>query len=379
MAKEPKLAATAAVVPEGKRSKVSQSDFPIYSLDQAIRIAQGLWDDFAGKDAEPHQLALSLDQSPTSGSWRNLCGSAIAYGLTNGGYGAGSIGLTELGRRIVSPLHEGDDDAALKEACLKPRIMAEFFRRYDKAKLPKDEIAKNVLITLGLPKERASAALETIKRNGEKYGVILQTKTGPFVTLSGAGAGGGAVPRTSDDADEDEPDVIGTSGREAASSAPAVPAPAIPKGPTPGPKQLFVAHGKNMKPVDELRKILDQFKIPYKIAVDEAHSGRPISSKVAELMKSCSAGIFVFTKDEQFTNSQGQEIWRPSENAIYELGAGNILWDSKIIVLKEDGVNFASDYQDIGYINFGSGGVSAKALDLLKELVALGLVQFQAT
>jgi hypothetical protein len=359
--------------PEGKpdkRVQVAQTLFPIFSLEQSLRLAQGLWDDFAGKDAAPHQLALSLNMTPTSGSWRNLCGSAIAYGLTNGGYAADSISLTALGRRIVAPLSEGDDVTAKVEAGLKPKILNDFFQKYDKAKFPKDEIARNVLISMGLPKDRAAAALETLRKNGEFCGIVIPTKTGPFVTVTGGGAVKSSI--STDDSLEGE-----ESSSPMEADGHGEPPPPVPEQPS-SPRQLFVAHGKNAKPLDELRKILDQFKIPYRIAIDEAHSGRPISAKVATLMRNCSAGIFIFTKDEQLINTKSETIWRPSENVVYELGAGNVLWDSKIIVLKENGVNFASDYQDIGYINFDSGELASKALDILKELVGLGLVEFKA-
>jgi predicted nucleotide-binding protein len=360
---------------EDKKTRTSQSDFPIYTLAQAMRIANALWDDFAGKDAAPHQLALSLGLSPTSGGWRNLCGSALAYGLTSGGYNATSISLSDLGRRIVAPTEEGDEQAAMREACLKPRLLGEFLRRYDRAKFPKDEIARNVLVSMGLPKDRAGSALDVLKRNGDECGFVLETKTGLFVALAGSGTApsrGNQDAGANDTSDDDGP----VTDDEAEAQQPPPPVNLSPASTS--PRQIFVAHGKNMKPLEELRKILDQFKIPYKIAVDEPHSGRPISAKVATLMRSCTAGIFIFTKDEQLTNAKGDEIWRPSENVVYELGAGNILWDSKIIVLKESGVNFASDYQDIGYITFDSMGLSAKALDVIKELIGLGIVQVQA-
>ena len=74
--------------PVAKRSKVSQTEFPRYSLDQVMRIPQALWDEFAGKGAAPHDVAIALDLAPTSGNWRLLCGGSIAYGLTEGGYNA---------------------------------------------------------------------------------------------------------------------------------------------------------------------------------------------------------------------------------------------------------------------------------------------------
>ena len=118
-----------------------------------------------------------------------------------------------------------------------------------------------------------------------------------------------------------------------------------------GPKQIFVAHGKNHKPLEDLKKILDQFKIPYKVAVDEPNVGRPISGKVAQLMRECSAGIFIFTGDEKFQDAAGNDIYRPSENVVYELGAASVLWESKIIILKQKDVTFPSDYKTSGTLS----------------------------
>jgi len=355
---------------DSKRQKTSQTEFPIYSLKSALRIADAIWDQFAGRGAAPHQIALALNLSPTSGGWRNLCGSAIAYGLTEGGYNAAQISLTPLGRAIVAPTEEGGSEHAKVEAILKPRLMGEFFRKYDRGKFPKDEIGTNVLSGLGLPKERAVSAFEVIKENGKEAGVILDTRTGPFVALND--------PRPVVVSDSHESIDEKEAGLPANDIDPEIPASQQDISLQTGPKQLFVAHGKNRKPLEDLKKILDQFAIPYRIAVDEAHAGRPISKKVGDLMRECSAGIFVFTCDEKFIQGDSKEIWRPSENVVYELGAASILWDRKIIIVREEGVNFPSDFSDLGYITFKEGEIASKALDILKELVGLGLVKVQA-
>lgn len=354
------------------RTRVSQSEFPNMTLENALRIGKAIWEHFAGKGAAPHNIALALDLSPTSGGWRNLGGAAIAYGITEGGYNAQQITLTELGRRIVAPTREGDDRAALREAIQKPRVGREFFQKYNRAKFPRDDIAKNVLVELGLPKERAEEALSIMRANGKLAGAIIETKTGMFVAL---------------DSDVD-PSAVNHSGEVSDITAPNGEENNIdsfperlnekPRNPISSPRHLFVAHGKNRKPLEEIKKILDQFKIPYKVAVDEAHAGRPISKKVADLMKECSAGIFIFTRDEKFFDEDKNEVWRSSENVVYELGAANVLWESKIIIVKEDGVYFPSDFKDLGYISFDASGVSGKALDILRELVGLGLVRVQA-
>jgi predicted nucleotide-binding protein len=374
-----KMAKAAKSEPDkATRSRVSQTEFPIFSLDQALRIARAIWDNFAGRGGAPHQIAMALDMSPTSGTWRNLCGSAIAYGLTDGGYNAQQIHLTDLGRRIVAPVEEDDDARGRREAALTPRVIREFFERYNRAKFPRDDIARNVLVDLGLPKDRTEQALETIKAIGKQVGIVVETKTGLFVALD---AGNEVTAVAFDASSARQADAIrGLAETNGEADAQHVSAPAAVQrvDRATGPRHLFLAHGKNRKPLEDVKKILDQFKIPYKVAVDEAHAGRPISAKVAGLMRECSAGIFIFTKDEKFLDDKGGEVWRPSENVVYELGAANVLWENKIIIVKEEGVFFPSDFRDLGYISFESGGVSGKALEILKELVGLGLVSVQA-
>jgi hypothetical protein len=40
--------------------------------------------------------------------------------------------------------------------------------------------------------------------------------------------------------------------------------------------KLFLAHGKNQKPLNDLKKILEGFGIQFVVAIDEPHAGRPI-------------------------------------------------------------------------------------------------------
>lgn len=138
---------------------------------------------------------------------------------------------------------------------------------------------------------------------------------------------------------------------------------------------IFIAHGKNKKPLEQLKKILDQFHLPYKVAVDEPNLGRPISGKVREIMKACNCAILIFTADEQFQDKTGNTVWRPSENVVYELGATGYLYDRRIVILKEDKVTFPSNFSDLGYISFEAEQLEAKAMDVLKELIGFGIVR----
>lgn len=138
---------------------------------------------------------------------------------------------------------------------------------------------------------------------------------------------------------------------------------------------IFIGHGKNKGPLEQLKRILDQFKVPYKVAVEEPNLGRPIGTKVHETMESCNCAILIFTADEEFKDKDGKTVWRPSENVVYELGASGYLYGDRIVIMKEEGVNFPSNFHDLGYISFGKDQLEAKAMEILKELIGFGIVK----
>ena len=138
---------------------------------------------------------------------------------------------------------------------------------------------------------------------------------------------------------------------------------------------IFVAHGKNKKPLEQLKRILDQFKIPYKVAIEEPNLGRPIGSKIRETMEACNCAILIFTADEEFQDLEGNTIWRPSENIVYELGAAGFLYDKRIVILKEEGVQLASNFNELGYIPFSRDQLESRSMEVLKELIGFGIVK----
>lgn len=330
-----------------EKKYISQSDCPNYTLEQALRIAQGLWDDFAGKSAEPHQLALSLGMSPTSGRWRMLCGSAIAYGLTNGGYGAATIALTELGKRIVSPLEEGDEHAALREACLRPRIVGEFYKRYDKAKFPKDDIAKNVLVSMGIPKERADEAFGIVKKNGEFCHFILETKTGPFVALSGAGDATrsvtreGAIEEAADALEEPQPSL------EPETKLSVPPAAVVAEAAPVVGNRVFLTHGKNKKILEQVRELVAYGKFEPVIAQERETAAKPVPEKVMDDMRGCQAAVIHVGIDEMLFDADGNERPQINGNVLIEIGAAMALYGKNFILLVEEGVTLPSNLQGL--------------------------------
>ena len=168
---------------EKKFSRVLQADIPRSTLKEVVALAEALRDNFAGKDASPIDLAKAIDRSPSSSGWRYLTGSAVAYGLLDGGYRASSISLTPLGKQIVNPTEESSRSEGLLMALLRPAVLKSFYEKYNGAKFPKDDITKNVLETLGVPPARTDEALKIIMENAQYLGIMTDTGTGQYIQL----------------------------------------------------------------------------------------------------------------------------------------------------------------------------------------------------
>lgn len=76
-----------------------------------------------------------------------------------------------------------------------------------------------------------------------------------------------------------------------------------------------------------------------------------------------------------FRDKDGNTIWKPADNGIYELGAASVLYGKRIIIFKEKGVHFPSDFRDIGYIEFDKDSLTARTHELFGELIAFGLIK----
>lgn len=139
-----------------------------------------------GKSAtRPLRVAQAMNVSPTSSAFKMLCGASIAYGLTEGGYNAAEISLTPLGRRVVAPTKEGDDQSAKREATLRPRVVRDFLTRYNGSKLPAEQIGRNVLEEAGVPTDRTTAVYALIVESARSVGFLREVKGQIYVDLEG--------------------------------------------------------------------------------------------------------------------------------------------------------------------------------------------------
>lgn len=169
--------------------RMTQSDMPIYTLQEALKIPEAINDHFGGKEATPLDLAGALGRSPASSGWRLLTSASVSYGITLGSYNATKIALTELGSKIMRPIEEGEDKFAKIQALLRPRILKTFYEKYDGAKVPKEEIGKNVLRQMGLPIDRVDVAWKIIIENAKYVGILKEIQGSYYIQLKAADLG----------------------------------------------------------------------------------------------------------------------------------------------------------------------------------------------
>ncbi len=338
-----------------KRAYFSQADFPQETLQQAQKIASAIVDNFAGKGASPPDVALAIGISPTSSGWRTITGSAIAYGLTEGGVNANTIKLTPLGQKLVSPEEEGADLAARREAIMRPKILKEFFERYRRAKFPSDAIGINVLKGMGVPAERAAAALEIIKVNGRYAGIIRETPTGPFINLDSPGVPAPtATPELAPDSSEEAEAPPTSAPPTPKPESPAPPAPAVAPAPRFDPKsnRVFITHGKHKAIVAQIKELLAFGNFEPIVSVEREATAIPVPEKVFEDMRSCSAGVIHVGAEGTYSDRDGNEHPKINDNVLIEIGAAMALYGRKVILLVERVVVLPSNLQGLYRCDF---------------------------
>jgi hypothetical protein len=345
---------------------------PPLPLEKALGVARGMQDEAGGRKTSKLTLAHILDVSPSSSVFRDLVASSRLYGLTAGGINADEFELLQLGTEAVS-----DDDeergAALKKAVLNVPPYKAFFDTYASKKVPGAAAFRDFLVReAGIPAEYVEECMSHIRHDMKTAGFVRDFKGSEWVDLSG-------VPQLAAPVDEE-------GGDDAPDGEDELPPPPLGEiTPTPDPRpdlgrkkrpnKLFVGHGKNKKPLDQLTKVLRDLGIPHLVAEDEPNAGRPVSKKVRDTMEQCGAGILIFSADVEYFDKDGNSVWRPSENVSHELGAAAVMYDDRIIMFKEDGVHLASNYSGIGYIEFEKDRLDATTNELLRELVALKILR----
>ena len=314
---------------------------------------------------------------PSSGPFRQLCGSAIAYELTEGGYNAAEIKLTQLGRRITHPTVEGDDFVAKREALLKPKVIGEFLTRYNSNPIPKDDIAQNVLADMGVPTDRTSEVLAMIIKSAESLGLITDIKGKRYVDLGGGDPGDARFEHEDEEQNskhEAGQDIQVDTEEESETHVQSPDARAIDSQRI---RRVFITHGKNQQFVDPIKKLLSFGEMGAVVSVERQSVSQPVPDKVMNDMRSCGAAIIHVEDELRLMDSEANEQIVLNPNVLIEIGAAMALYGRRFILLVKSGVRLPSNLQGLFEVRYEGdsldGTATIKLLEAINEMKKLTL------
>lgn len=348
-----------------KTQRINQPDLPRASLEKALRLPKALIEQFAGEPTSPLDLAIAVGVKPSSSGWRLLTGAAIAYGLTNGGYNAQVISLTDLGRRVVAPEEQGEDIEALREACLKPTVVAGFLGKYDGNKFPSDDIARNVLRSqFDVPATRTDDALSMIVENADTIGAFRTIGGDRYVALAPLTTGQRAPAVATEDPEEEpppsapEPVAPAADGAERASVQDERPVHAI-----------FVGHSRGTKILEQVKQLLELADLRAEVAIEQETAAIPVPDKVFDAMSRSDAAIICVTAD---AGREGDEGYDVNANVLIEIGAAYVRYSKRLVLLWDRRVSVPSNLQGLYRCEFEGDELSWEAgTKLQKALIAI--------
>lgn len=389
MANKKKATVVPKIVPNKNRTYLSQSDVPAYGLDEALRVARAIADNYACQPTKTIAVAQAMNVAPTSGPFRMVCGASIAYGLTEGGYNAATISVTNLGKRILKPTEENQDLLAKREAALKPRVIGEFLKKYDGSKLPKGSIANNVLESMGVPAERCEQVFDLIFSTATAVGFIREIKGAHYVDLQGTAVAveqNGGESSSEDAAGINEADDQLQNESFDAPSKPTLAirhtSPSTVTLPLPDNRRVFVTHGKNTTIVPQIKEILAFGDFEAVVSVEIGTVSKPVPDKVMDDMRSCFASIIHVDVEKELTLEDGTKETLLNQNVLIEIGASMALYGRRYILLVRDGVKLPSNLQGLFEVRYTGEKLDAettiKLMKVFKQIKSEGTVRPQA-
>ena len=359
-----------------KQTRLSQSKCPAVSIEEVLIIPKAIKDNFAGQAAPPLLLAEACKISPTSSNWRYLTGAAVAYGLIDGAYNSKTIALTTLGERIVAPLKEGDDNIALKEAIMLPSVLSEFYKQFNNNKLPRTDIAYNLLMNKGIPKDKVETTWNILKSNAQKAQILKIISGNEYIFIDDVSSL--AVSNTEEAMDETVP--IGTGEKEFIPEEVLekmnilVPNISTEQPPVKNSKpNIFISHGKNNAViVGQLKELLTYGQMEPIVSVERETTAIPVPDKVFDDMRNCDAGIIHIDLEEVPVGNGEQKFKHLNENVLIEIGAAIALYGKRVILLCKKGTTLPSNLQGLYRCEYEGKQLDyASTMKLLKTMQEL--------
>jgi len=223
--------------------------FPKHSLEEAMIIAKAIQDKNAAKPIKRLLVADAVERKPTSPEFRDLLSSSFKYGLTLGTEKAEFIELTDLGKKLTKPLTPEMGIEAKQTAIMTPDIFKKIYNHYKDNKVPKGTFFENSLeVQFQIPREYVQEIAIMIEKNGKFAGIIRDISGSPHIILNDL-----SMPISEQKSEE----VVEDSTIPKEERIEAQKKCEVDENSKKMLKPIFIAHGKDKKPLEQLRKILD--------------------------------------------------------------------------------------------------------------------------
>ncbi len=321
------------------QTSLSGPSFPRNPLTRAIKLAESIEKNNAGKPYDRLDLAKSVDFSPNSSGFRTLIISSSRYGVTEGGYQADKIALTPLGSSIVAPTQEGEAKRGLRQALLHPELFRRVLEHFDKKAIPREDLFKNTLRKeFHVDPKDVDACFEIIMANLKDYSLIQAIKGNDFLQLDKLSA------PSLEERPLREQEIEETPESEAPTAAEILPpAPTVPR--------VFISHSKNMKILGQIKQMLHFGGFEYEVATERESTAIPIPEKIFGLMRTCNCAVINVSADEQEKDDEGYGI---NQNVLIEIGAAFLQYNKRVILLVDKRVKLPSNLQGL-YASYYEG------------------------
>jgi hypothetical protein len=312
-----------------KKRRKPRREYPIHTLEQALRVAQAIQDKNNGQPFKRILLANSINVKPMSSDFREILSSSLKYGMTLGTEKAENISLTELGRSIVKPRNTAEKARGLVEAALKPELFRKIYERYKNGKLPQGQFFRNVLeVDFHVPPPNSEEVGVFVTENGRFSEIIRDISGSPYVIF--------------------EPEQVTAEEVEPTEVPEGISRPIKEEMPQPSKAEevrIFVAHSKNKRILEQIKTMLEFGKYQYEVAEETETTAIPVPQKIMEAMRRCKAGIINISADEDERLENGR--YGVNENVLIEIGAAFVLYDQKVVLLVDKRVDLPSNLQGL--------------------------------
>lgn len=169
----------------GTERLIPSAELPRKTLEDALRVARVIKDEYAGKLATWEDIAKSLGFSATNPNNKYYLWAATAYGLVEKDE-TDQYRLTETARKILAQTYEGERREGIIKSIAKPAILGRFYSDYGASLLPSGDIFRNVLEQkYGIPQSRIDETIDLILRNARFAELLDEQPDGKYRLRSG--------------------------------------------------------------------------------------------------------------------------------------------------------------------------------------------------